>query len=329
MSRLWCPICNQPTCTSPKFALDFVQPDGWSLPTHYDVVTCKRCGFIYYDADATQKNFDDFYSNHYSGYGVLNEESREALDGIIRVILKYFKKSAHILDFGDPHGYLTNELKKLGYKHVESADIARPPQRDSYDVIVISEVLEHVWDLHEFLRRVTQLSDNLIIEVPDAYGMETSGHVIGDYHIQHVNHFTGLTLNALLLQYGYRGNDMWVKRLKKRYVVVGDLFSKVSPPSIDFMNRYEYQQIIKDLKAIKRQVVVWGFGMIMQFMPLVDLDIAYFVCNDPAFKDATIQGKPVYETIQSDHPILVCAGNQRDELIARIKRECNNEVIVI
>jgi hypothetical protein len=95
------------------------------------------------------------------------------------------------------------------------------------------------------------------------------------------------------------------------------------------MNQHGYKQVIKNLKAIDRQVVVWGFGMIMQFMPLVDLDIAYFVCNDPAFKGATIMGKPVYETVQSDHPILICAQNQKDELVERVKKECNNEVIVI
>lgn len=330
MNRLWCPICFYPTTINPKFPIDYVQPDGWPLPTHYDVVTCGRCGFIYYDAEASQCDFDDFYANHYSGYGVLNDESREALDIIVKRITSRFDKSAHILDFGDPHGYLSEQLRKRGYKNMDSADVDRPPSRDKYDVVVVSEVLEHVWNLSDFMWRLRGMSDNLLIEVPDAYGMEESPHPIGDYHIQHVNHFTTQTLNALMYQNGYVAVDSWITKLKYRYKVTGGMYQRVVPPVVEFMQKPAFKDIVKKLKAVKRQVVVWGFGMIMQFMPLVpELDIAYFVCNDPVFNGATIQGKPVYETVQSDHPILVCSRVQEDELVKRIKSECNNEVIVI
>src|SRR5215472_13420414 len=42
---------------------EFVVPDGYPLPAAYDVLTCARCGFVFADPPATQKDYDFFYSD--------------------------------------------------------------------------------------------------------------------------------------------------------------------------------------------------------------------------------------------------------------------------
>jgi len=63
---------------------------------------------------------------------------------------------------------------------------------------------------------------------------------------------------------------------------------------------------------------------------MVNLDIVYFVDNDPAFQGATIGGIPVLDAVHSGEPIVVMAQNQATALLKRIEDlGLKNEVIVI
>ena len=39
----------------------FIVPDGYPLPSEYNVAVCHRCGFVYADPAATQRDYDRFY----------------------------------------------------------------------------------------------------------------------------------------------------------------------------------------------------------------------------------------------------------------------------
>jgi hypothetical protein len=86
------------------------------------------------------------------------------------------------------------------------------------------------------------------------------------------------------------------------------------------------------LKALGSQpVIVWGLGDIaMHLLAMVKVNVQYYVCNDPAFKDATIDGVPVKELPDSMETILVMAQTQKKLLIENIRKlGVQNEIIEI
>ena len=77
-------------------------------------------------------------------------------------------------------------------------------------------------------------------------------------------------------------------------------------------------------------MIVWGLGDIaMHLLAKCPLNVKYFICNDPAFKNQTIGRIPILEGAITDHPIVVMAQSQKEKLLARIKSEYDNEIIVI
>ena len=67
--RKTCPICsNEPVMA---FQHEFAVPTGWTLPEVNYVKLCSFCGFIWYDNDRTQADYDRYYLERY-GYGLDN-----------------------------------------------------------------------------------------------------------------------------------------------------------------------------------------------------------------------------------------------------------------
>jgi 2-polyprenyl-3-methyl-5-hydroxy-6-metoxy-1,4-benzoquinol methylase len=131
-----------------------------------------------------------------------------------------------VLDVGCGHGMISEHLWKMG-NHVTCADlpmvthlahrrrvllvVAADAEQlafasNSFDVVLASELLEHLWNPHGFLDeayRVLRANGHLIIEVPE--GREG---LRWDSHIQH------FTLEGLKQMPGKRFTVREVKRLK-------------------------------------------------------------------------------------------------------------------
>jgi 2-polyprenyl-3-methyl-5-hydroxy-6-metoxy-1,4-benzoquinol methylase len=123
--------------------------------------------------------------------------------GDIRSSLEYFlkfnaPKGAKILDVGCSYGSLIYNLYRLGYKNVYGIDIKKefiekghdvyreiadrlvcydgkkiPFENESFDVILMFDVIEHILDLPRFLKeevaRVLKLGGRLIFQTPQKY----------------------------------------------------------------------------------------------------------------------------------------------------------------
>lgn len=66
----------------------------------------------------------------------------------VRLKMDIPKEETRILDFGCGHGYLINDLKEAGFKHVDGFDTYneefRPlPKKDAYHIINCTECIEH------------------------------------------------------------------------------------------------------------------------------------------------------------------------------------------
>ena len=220
-----CPICGY-SSGKVLHTQHFLLPEGHLLPNEYDVVNCENCGFVFADTSANQDIYDLFYAemskyedvNTASGGGDkpydLNRLNQTAND-IERIISN--NKSAKILDIGCGNGGLIQILKERGYKNVVGLDpsetcvntmrnkgleahhggLFSKNQLDNiFDLIILSHVLEHIYDLTNSVRNLKELlnSEGLVyVETPNATKYPEY-YIVPNYYFdtEHINHFSKL-----------------------------------------------------------------------------------------------------------------------------------------
>ncbi|OGC92575.1 MAG: hypothetical protein A2W25_12615 [candidate division Zixibacteria bacterium RBG_16_53_22] len=236
-----CPICMGDT-GDVLHHQRFVIPDRYRLPDSYDVVSCKRCGFVYADTPARQEDYDRYYKECSiyedvelaSGGGATEWDARR-LDRTAADIERILSdKNAAIVDLGCANGGLLMALKDRGFLNVTGIDpsptcvahvgnqgircfvgglFANEPNWFSaiggpFDCVILCHVLEHVLDLKTALENVMQLVKTngiLYIEVPNA--SRYADCPVAPYYYfdcEHINHFEGISMSNLLGQYGCR-----------------------------------------------------------------------------------------------------------------------------
>jgi len=340
--RKTCPECGSPERLE-DWTMDFLVPDGWTLPTTNTVCMCKACGLTYYDNDATQADYDTYYRERYGFDGNLHQEANlTRLDELVALVAGFANKEDLIIDFGGGReAYLTTQLNKLGFANARTVEVGAEMPKN-IDVLISSHVFEHLYNLREIVGGlVSALSKDgkFVVEVPDEW-MEVvlpDPVPILDYHQKHINHFAPYMLDALMDSFGWQrtyqhgGPTPWYFGYHYRAVYEKDVARKMYYRSMMRVNVLVNAKLAKIQQEVHGQVVVWGCGdYCLHMLTKIKLDIAYFVDRDPAFRGATIGGVPVLETVITDHPIVIMAQNQQSGILHCIEQEgIKNAVIVI
>ena len=228
-----CPICN---CENGELlhSIDFAKANDEYVPEHYDIVACENCGFIFNDTDWKQENYDKYYSlTHKYIYlysdksGAISPKEAEKYTEEANIIKIFSSYDSSLLEIGCGKGGLLKTLKKIGYKDLSGVDIGVYQNDDlknnnikyinssffdmskninhKYDVIISSQVFEHIYDINLLAKNVDSiLKDDgiLYIAVPDS--SEYKSHFIKPYHyfdFEHINHFDPNSLSNLFHNY--------------------------------------------------------------------------------------------------------------------------------
>lgn len=329
--RKECAICGNVPEGGIDFPLDFIVPDGWELPEHSDVKYCDKCGFVWYDNNKTQADYDAYYEKRY-GYGLLGDDTTQRYKDVASFLKACrFPNRTRILDYGGEHGEMEAVLKAEGFYDVEYYALGMRYPTFGYDLVICSHVLEHVYDINPFLDKVCNLAINAVLIDGPYFDFPFQDHSpLIDLHQKHINHFRVEHVDRLFEARGFKGYDAQMYWLRE-----GDNYRKLYrrdrfPSFQKIKNEFEFrtQVVIDNCNAIGKPVIVWGLGDIAWYtLAHTNMDVVYFVDNDPAYRGATIMGKPVLEKPISDEPIVVIAAKQSAALIERIKRECDNEII--
>jgi hypothetical protein len=317
----------------------FLVPDGWPNPTTNTICLCLDCGLVYYDNDMTQADYDEYYRKYYGYDGnehSINNEIR--LDEIADLAAQHAEKEDLIVDFGGGNGYLANRLHLMGYR-AQSVEVGQALPKN-IDLLISAQTLEHLYDLRpivDMLVAALSYKGKLLIEVPNCLRMANITTMpILDYHQKHVNHFTPQTLDRLFALYGFAPEYIHIGETPCYF---GQHYRALYTRHLQEVNYKQAMMTVHDrvenkiakMRHIDGPVIVWGCGdLCLHMLTKVDLDIAYYVDNDPAFKGATIGGKPVREFVTNTYPIVVIAQNQASGILKRIKEShLPNEVIVL
>jgi len=206
--------------------MHFALPATSPLPGHYDVVVCVRCGTGFADSDAPA----DAYSEHYRSFSKYEDPSvatgggddradRARIDELAAYFAETLPPDTRVADIGCGNGGLLYALKRRGFLDLTGFDPAiactariranginsfsltlpvndrwRASHNDCrYDLIVLSHVLEHVFDAHAVLESLIPLlsvGGKIYIETPDPARYDTN-HFPPLYFFdsEHINHF--------------------------------------------------------------------------------------------------------------------------------------------
>ena len=310
-----CPICN---CDDGEklYEINFAKSKNEFIVEHYDIVSCYNCGFIFNNTEWTQRDYDKYYSetskytnNFTSGAGGLSDLDLKRYNDVINRIEQFINKKSSILDIGCAKGGLLRTFKDRGYNNLYGIE----PSEDAinhlktfgidgkclslfeanklnkkFDVVILTQVLEHIFDLERMKSILKDLLNEdgiLYVDIPD--GTSYIKNNLNSYYyfdLEHINHFSNDTLKYLF-------NDLETIKIDnsyfdnvsdiKAYIIYGifknskDINRDVL--SLDKMKEYIEESDIKDNYLINidntKPTYLWGFGA---YLRRLLLDYRYF-----------------------------------------------------
>lgn len=361
-----CPICQ----SKPRKALhhqSFEVPENFSLPNEYDVVSCSKCGFVFADVDATQEDYSSYYKE-ISKYGVPQATTNWNKSNI-EPIVGNLPKDASILDIGCATGQLLLRLYEAGYHDLTGLDLSEKcleevsrlefktihgdflthPFKEKYDCVILSHVLEHVYDLQAAVKAIDGLLRKggiLYVEVPDASRYED--YFIAPFHYfdhEHINHFDEHSLNRpfrdagfIIEDNGHKKSYVSNKTYPSVYGVYGKTQSFAETGIKDYIGK-SYQNDswprVDELAKSQEEVVVWPVGAytmrLLKNTSLGKCNIKFFVDNDRKKWGQMIMGRTVFPPTKlkdTSCPIIVCSALHSDEIVDEIKKVgLKNEIV--
>lgn len=327
-----CPVCRSEVgffIHNQRFYIEKGNP----LPDSYDVVCCVQCGFVFADVPFGQSVYDQYY-NEFSKYEDENTGSGsggkifeyERLNETCQFLIKYAEnKDLNIIDIGSAGGGLLKILSDSGYANLYALepstvcvdrinndgrgkikalagsvldDLSVVFSGKKFDVVVLSHVFEHVYDLSRAMHQLRSIiSENglLYIEVPDLLKyVEYQKVPFYYFDCEHINHFDKRSLRNLCGVFGFDELHVGEKAMRvsdndyypalygmfrfsdESYISVVEYVSSASV--------YRFAFMLDGLIASQEPVVVWGAGSntkrLLATTDLLKCNIQYFVDND-------------------------------------------------
>jgi 2-polyprenyl-3-methyl-5-hydroxy-6-metoxy-1,4-benzoquinol methylase len=215
----------------------FIVPGDYPLPNQYEVVACHRCGFVYADSAATQRDYDRFYcewskyddSATATGSGVSPYDAARLTITANDIARALPSLAVSILDAGCATGGLLTALRDRGFTAIAGLDPSphcaaacrqrgfetyvgtidsAPARIPKFDCVAFTHVLEHVYDIPGFFtaaRRMLTPGGYLYLETPDATRYDDYLYApFQEFNTEHINHFSARSLENAARRFGFQ-----------------------------------------------------------------------------------------------------------------------------
>lgn len=255
-----CPVCGSDRSRA-IHTQGYALFDDSRLPRETQICTCDECGMVFAASCATAEDYRAHYARHSiydtalgaTGAGESVHDAKRLAE-LVEWLAPHVAAECAILDVGAGRGGLSRAFRQHGYPHVTALDPAEgcvgamraaglcahvgeleadrwPTDPDRFELVVLSHVIEHVFDAAAALGRAARRvsSQGLVyVEVPDASRYTLEGFPpFYFFDPEHINHFDADALEALALRCGMRVRSRWNRTLTlgsgQRYPAVGVL----------------------------------------------------------------------------------------------------------
>jgi len=389
-SKRGCPVCGNDEVEF-LHNQQFVLPEGRRLTEGYDVVCCERCGFAFADTTVTQAQYDEYYatlsryeSNEVATGGGATPWDAARLHDTAASMAQVVPLDARVLDVGCANGGLLRALQMAGFSALAGVDpsvscvrttaalegieaevgglFELPPSIGKFGLVTLSHVLEHVADVNGAIEGLGGLlePDGLIyVEVPDA--TRYADFIVApfqDFNIEHINHFSQLTLANLMGRHGYAPLHEATKEINSSpgtpYPALYSVFHRGDPPPFepDLALRQRLREYIgasrrmmdgmddELTKLVERspELVVWGTGQLTMKLlgetALGGANIVAFVDSNPINHGQLLKGVPIVgpdELPESDIPIVIASTIHQHAIAETIRNDLgrSNELLML
>jgi 2-polyprenyl-3-methyl-5-hydroxy-6-metoxy-1,4-benzoquinol methylase len=303
-----CPLCGAET----DAVLQLHFSEKMKLPTEPEIRHCESDNFLFV-ASGDQGDYDAYYQSlandsyhaELAGADLHSPISILQKSHLMTLLNDFFDQPRKVLDFGCGEASLLIELagafpssmflgfdpgpgakigsqkaNLLGLSNIEITDLKASDRGDSYGLVIVSHVMEHVLDFRLLHHLSSLLAENalLYVEVPNSLRYESYHRREFLYYFDrlHVNHFTPQALARLGAAYGFGYIRHFEYAFPYRdgadFPGLGMLFRKgaqrveiSSPKILDATNRYITQErrraetVVKQFEEFEG-ILVWGAG---------------------------------------------------------------------
>jgi 2-polyprenyl-3-methyl-5-hydroxy-6-metoxy-1,4-benzoquinol methylase len=276
-------IKNCQICSEQSFKKVFELKDYFLSKEDFNIVKCENCGFLFTNPQPHPENLGDYYkSEEYVSHSNSKKGFVNSAYHIVRnyTLNKKFKmvksimSKGSILDIGCATGEFLNVFKldkwtTLGIEpdkdakkfavenynlNIENENYLENIDENSFDIITMWHVLEHVPNLNkrlETLNKILKDDGNLIIAVPNykSYDADYYGKFWAAYDVpRHLFHFSKSTMEKLLIKHGFQIEN--IKPMKFDSFYVSMLSEKYKNQKSNILNAF-WVGLKSNFKAIK------------------------------------------------------------------------------
>jgi 2-polyprenyl-3-methyl-5-hydroxy-6-metoxy-1,4-benzoquinol methylase len=214
--------------------------DFYASGEQFELCACEQCGFMFTQGAPAEAEMGRYYAS--PDYISHTDTRQGAMNFIYHIVRSYMlgrkarlvareahRKTGRLLDIGTGTGYFAYAMARRGWqvKAVEKSEQARAFAREhfelavkpetalagfapeSFDVITLWHVMEHLEDLNGTWERIGKMLDKkgrLIVAVPNgsSYDAQRYGAYWAAYDVpRHLWHFTPDTIHQLAAQHGF------------------------------------------------------------------------------------------------------------------------------
>ena len=272
-----CPLCNQTDCRDFPIFYEFHQ-------RRFQAKRCAACSFVFLDPRLTAEELKLLYSDEYflhdgADFGAHSPSDYEsaAIKGSVKFPeilgwIQRYKPSGDFFEIGCGMGYFLEFARKNGYSvsGIEYAELGvktcqtkfglnvqrgsfedLPIQPDRYDVMFMGDVLEHLVQPLDMLRKahsMLKLSGVLAAEVPSMFNSLAGQLAVTGMRMlrtkkkmgmppYHVNEFTPKTLRLMIERAGFK-HCIIIQRIKPPSAITlrGSMFEKTVKKTLHYPN---------------------------------------------------------------------------------------------